>query len=64
MSNQSPSSFTDVSGGTEVGPFPSDMTRRNAFRGPGYWNINGAVYKNFFFGEKYRLQLRGEFFNL
>lgn len=64
LSNQSPSSFTDVSGGTEVGPFPSDMTRRNAFRGPGYWNINGAVYKNFFFGEKYRLQLRGEFFNL
>ncbi|CDM64888.1 TonB-dependent receptor [Pyrinomonas methylaliphatogenes] len=64
LSNQTPSSFTDVSGGTEVGPFPSNMTRRNAFRRPGYWNIDGAVYKEFFFGEKYRLQLRGEFFNL
>lgn len=64
LSRQTPSDFTDVSGFTEVGPFPSGMTRRNAFRGPGYWNVDGAVYKSFFFGEKYRLQLRGEFFNI
>lgn len=63
LSNQSPSTFTDVSGFTEVGPFPSNMTKRNAFRGPGFWNVDLAIYKEFFFGEKYRLQLRGEFYN-
>lgn len=39
------------------------MTKRNAFRGPGFWNVDLALYKEFFFGEKYRLQLRGEFYN-
>ena len=64
LSNQTPSTFTDVSGGTEVGPFPDGMTERNAFRGPGAYNIDAAVHKNFNFNERYRLQLRLETFNL
>jgi hypothetical protein len=64
LSNQSSVTFTDLSGGTEVGPFPANMTRRNAFRGPGAWNVNGGLYKTFTLGENVRLQLRGEFYNV
>ncbi len=59
-----PGVFTDVSGGTEVGPFPADMTKRNAFRGPGFWNLDGGIYKTFRFTERYSLQLRGELYNV
>lgn len=64
LSNQTPSSFTDVSGFTEVGPFPSGMTARNAFRGPGFWNADLALFKNIRFSERMRLQLRAEAFNV
>ncbi|HVF48495.1 MAG TPA: TonB-dependent receptor [Pyrinomonadaceae bacterium] len=46
------------------GPFPSDMTRRNAFRGPGFWNVDAGIYKRIRFTEKYSLQLRLEAFNV
>jgi hypothetical protein len=39
------------------------MTKRNQFRGPNYWNVDGGIYKNFKIGERYGLQLRGELFN-
>jgi hypothetical protein len=45
-------------------PFPADMTKRNQFRGPGYWNVDAAVHKNFKFGERYTLQFRAEMFNI
>jgi outer membrane receptor protein involved in Fe transport len=64
LSNQTRSTFTDVSGGNEVGPFPADMTRRNAFRGPGFWNADLALFKNVRFTERMRLQLRAEAFNV
>ena len=32
--------------------------------GPGYFNINAALLKNIRFGERMRLQLRAEAFNL
>jgi hypothetical protein len=64
LSNQTPSSFADVSGFTEVGPFPDGMTRRNAFRGPGFWNADLALFKNIRFTERMRLQLRAEAFNV
>ena len=47
-----------------VGPFPAEMTRRNAFRGPGYWNMDAGLYKRVRFNEKYSLQLRFEAFNV
>ncbi len=44
--------------------FPSDMTRRNAFRGPGAYNINLSAGKEFPLTERVHLQFRGEFYNL
>lgn len=36
---------------------------RNTFRGPGYTNLDMGIFKNFSITERFRLQLRGEFFN-
>ncbi len=44
--------------------FPADMTRRNAFRQPGYWNMNFGIYKNFKLTERFNMQFRSEFYNL
>jgi hypothetical protein len=53
-----------LAGNGAVGPFPAEMTRRNAFRGPGYWNMDAGLYKRIKFNEKYSLQLRLESFNV
>ncbi len=53
-----------LSGTSDFGPFPSNMTARNAFRGPGMWNLDGAVAKTISFNERLSLQLRVETFNL
>ena len=37
---------------------------RGVVRGPGYFNWDGALMKNFIFNERSSFQLRGEFFNL
>ncbi|MGH9632529.1 MAG: hypothetical protein ACRD7E_29845, partial [Bryobacteraceae bacterium] len=37
---------------------------RNALRGPGFINLDFGLFKNFNFSERYRLQIRGEAFNL
>src|SRR5205807_9235873 len=59
-------SYADGSGNQtqEVGPYPADMSKRNAFRGPGIWNLDGGIYKNFKVTEKLRLQIRGELYNV
>jgi len=44
-------------------PFPSNMTGRNAFRGPNHWNWDQGIYKNFKLSERFGLQFRGELFN-
>ena len=44
--------------------FVKGMTSRNAFRGPGNWNQNLGVVKDFKFHERYAIQLKGEFINL
>jgi len=68
--------FNEVTGTSEWGvcgvgegsingcPFPSNMTRRNSFRAPGLWNIDLGVYKTFALTERFKLQLRGEFYNM
>ena len=48
---------------SDFGPFPSTMNARNAFRGPGYWNVDIGIYKTFFLGERFKLQFRGELYN-
>jgi hypothetical protein len=44
--------------------WPSTMTARNAFRAPGWWNLDFGVYKDTRITEHTRLQLRFEVFNL
>ena len=36
---------------------------RNTIQGPGYWNIDMGILKNFQLTERLRLQFRSEFFN-
>ena len=65
LSNQTPGNYVDPKTGTsDFGPFPSNMTRRNAFRGPGAYYIDAGLYKRFKFSERYGLQLRAEVFNV
>ena len=52
-----------LTGNTDYGPYPANMTERNAFRGPGKWNINFGLNKRFRFGTK-AVQARFEVFNL
>lgn len=65
LSNLSPSTYVNsASGNSDFGPFPTNMSGRNAFRGPGTWNANMGFYKRFRITEKYGLQFRGEFYNI
>jgi hypothetical protein len=50
-------------GCADFGPYPNNMTKRNQFRGPNYWNVDAGIYKNIKLGERYSLQFRGELFN-
>ncbi len=36
------------------------MTQRNAFRGPGNWNVDLSLVKRFFITERVNFQLRAE----
>ncbi|HSB10324.1 MAG TPA: TonB-dependent receptor [Blastocatellia bacterium] len=60
-----PGAFVDQFGfGSDFPPFPSNMSKRNAFRGPGFWNMDGAAFKNFHLTENVKLQLRLEAYNV
>ena len=56
-----------VQGGAAITP-PAPGTfgnmRRNLVYGPGFVNLDFSVIKDFKFGERFNLQLRGEFFNI
>src|SRR5260370_34563391 len=49
---------------SDFGPFPSNFSGRNAFRAQGTWNVDLGVYKNFALTERFKLQLRGEAYNM
>ncbi|MGA9797638.1 MAG: TonB-dependent receptor [Terriglobales bacterium] len=56
-----------VQGGTAITPpAPGNFgdMRRNVVYGPGFVNLDFSVIKDFKLGERFALQLRGEFFNL
>lgn len=56
--------FTDTDSClSEFGPFPTTMTKKDQFRGPGFWNLDFGIYKNVQVRENVRLQLRGELYN-
>jgi hypothetical protein len=52
-----------LQGTSDFGPFPADMSKRNAFRGPGAWNVDLIVGKRFRFGSKAAL-VRFEAYNV
>jgi len=51
-------------GNYNFGPFPTSMSARNAYHGPGAWNVNTGLYKRIHFNERWSVQLRAEVFNL
>ncbi len=58
-----PSSFAPLNstlGISDFGPYPSNMTGRNSFRGPGAWNYDMAVDKQFPLRERMNLEFRAE----
>jgi outer membrane receptor protein involved in Fe transport len=46
------------------GPFPANMTGRNAFRGPNAWNADFALGKSFALTERVALEFRAEMFDI
>jgi len=63
LGSLTPGEFIDGIGQAENPPFPANMSKRNAFRGPGLWNLDGALYKNFHVKEGKSIQLRLEVYN-
>jgi hypothetical protein len=57
-------SFTGLLGFSDFGPYPSNMTMRNAFYGPGAWNFDLAMTKSFTVTERVKLEFRAEGFNI
>jgi len=49
---------------SDFGPYPTGMIGRNAFRGPGAWNLDTAVSKSFKLTERFGLTFRAEGFNI
>ncbi|HEX6806189.1 MAG TPA: carboxypeptidase regulatory-like domain-containing protein [Terriglobales bacterium] len=49
---------------SDFGPYPANMTHRNAFRGPGAWNTDAAVQKTFKLTERVGLTFRAEGFDV
>jgi len=49
---------------SDFGPYPSNMTGRNAFRGPGAWNFDLAAAKSFAVTERVKVEFRAEGFNI
>ncbi len=56
--------FTGYLGVSDFGPYPTYMTGRNVFRGPGAWTFDLAVAKSFQLTERFNLQFRAEGFDL
>jgi len=62
-----PASFAPLDSTLQIsdfGPFPANMTHRNAFRGPGAWNSDLALGKSFKVTERVGLDFRAEGFDV
>ena len=51
-------------GESDLGPYPATMTARNAFRGPGAYNLNVSISKTIPLYERFNLELRAEGFDV
>jgi len=45
-------------------PFPPDMSSRNEFRAPGFYDLDCGLYKTFRLDEKRKIEIRAEAYNL
>ncbi len=45
-------------------PYTYGNAGRDSLRGPGFWDLDASVFRNFAIFERVRLQFRGEFFNI
>jgi len=52
-----------LTGDSDFGPFPANMTGRDYFHSPGVYNLDFGIYKNVRFTERMSLQLRLEAYN-
>jgi len=65
IANSSINEFANpLTGNPEFGPYPSNMDRRNIYRGPGTWNFDFGVHKKFFLSERYNLEFRADAFDI
>jgi hypothetical protein len=53
-----------LTGNSDWGPYPANMTKRDAFRGPGAWNVDFALSKRFLIGQSKAIQFRWEIYNI
>lgn len=49
---------------TPASKWPSNLSGRNAFRAPGFWNLDVGIYKETKITDRFSVQLRGELFNV
>jgi len=57
--------FPTCTGALGVGcKWPANMSGRNMFRAPGFWNMDLGVHKQFKITERIGLQVRGDMYNL
>jgi hypothetical protein len=61
--NYNTTPFNAICGCSDFGPFPANMSHRNAFSGPGSYYMDLAFGKTFAINQKYGLEIRGEAFN-
>lgn len=48
---------------TPGGSWPANMSARNSFRAPGFWNLDVGIYKDTKISERLSVQLRAEAYN-
>ncbi len=53
-----------ITGTSIFGPFPSNMTKRNALRQPGLWNVDAMLAKRFRMAGRSGIQFRFEAYNV
>jgi hypothetical protein len=57
-------SFTGLLGFSDFGPYPTNMTTKGEFYGPGAWTFDLSLSKAFTVTERLKLEFRAEGFNI